>query len=124
MTSPVHSFSRTATEDTELRGKQIKKGQKVLMIYPSANRDAEQFDSPDEFRVERNPEHLAFGIGNHYCLGANLARMEMRVAFDEILRRMPDMEYAAGGPVIVPSALVRSCVEMKVRYTPESKQAA
>jgi len=124
MTSPVHSFGRTATEDTELRGKQIKKGQTVLMIYPSANRDAEQFEDPNTFKVERNPQHLAFGIGNHYCLGANLARMEMRVTFGELLRRLPDMEYAAGGPVVHPSALVRSCVEMKVRYTPERKKAA
>jgi cholest-4-en-3-one 26-monooxygenase len=124
LTSPVHSFGRTATEDTELHGKQIKKGQTVLMVYPSANRDAEQFEDPDAFKVERNPDHLAFGIGNHYCLGANLARMEMRVTFDELLRRLPDMEYSAGGAVIHPSALVRSCVEMKVRYTPERKKAA
>jgi cytochrome P450 family 142 subfamily A polypeptide 1 len=124
LTSPVLSFGRTATEDTELRGKQIKKGQTVLMVYPSANRDAEQFEDPEVFKIERNPAHLAFGIGNHYCLGANLARMEMRVAFDELLRRIPDMEYTAGGPVIHPSALVRSCVEMKVRYTPERKKAA
>lgn len=124
LTSPVHSFGRTAIEDTELRGKRIKKGQTVLMIYPSANRDPDEFEDPDVFKVERNPQHLAFGIGNHYCLGANLARMEMRVAFGELLRRLPDMEYAAGGPVLHPSALVRSCVEMKVRYTPESKRRA
>ena len=118
--SPVHSFSRTVTADTMLHDKEIKKGQKVLMIYPSANRDEDIFDDPDHFDVERNPQHLAFGIGNHFCLGANLARMEMRVAFAEILRRFPDMQYAADGPVIKPSALVRSCMEMKVRFTPES----
>jgi cholest-4-en-3-one 26-monooxygenase len=121
--SPVHSFSRTATRDTELRGRRVRAGEQVLLLYPSANRDAEVFDAPDSFRVERNPQHLGFGVGGHFCLGANLARMEMRVAFEELLRRLPDMEYAAGGPVVVPSALVRSCVELKVRFTPERRAA-
>ena len=123
LVSPVHSFSRTATRDTELRGRTIRAGEQVLLLYPSANRDAEVYDEPDAFRVERNPQHLGFGVGSHFCLGANLARMEMRVAFEHILRRLPDMEYAAGGPVVVPSALVRSCVEMKVRFTPERRAA-
>jgi len=120
LVSPVQSFSRTATQDTELHGRSIKKGQQVLMLYPSANRDEDVFDDPDTFKVERNPQHLGFGIGNHFCLGANLARMEMRVAFRELLRRLPDMEYADGGPLLKPSALVRSCVHMRVRYTPEA----
>lgn len=123
MISPVQSFSRTATRDTELHGRAIKQGQQVLMLYPSANRDEDVFEDPDTFKVERNPQHLGFGIGNHFCLGANLARMEMRVAFRELLRRLPDMEYDDGGPVMKPSALVRSCVHMRVRYTPESTQA-
>jgi cytochrome P450 family 142 subfamily A polypeptide 1 len=120
MVSPVHSFSRKATRDTELRERAIQAGQDVLLLYPSANRDADVFEAPDTFRVERNPHHLGFGIGSHFCLGANLARMEMRVAFEELLRRVPDMEYAGGGPVVVPAALVRNCTEMKVRFTPES----
>jgi cytochrome P450 family 142 subfamily A polypeptide 1 len=120
MISPVHAFARTATADTRLRDRSICAGQRVLLLYPSANRDADVFDEPDRFRVERNPHHLGFGVGNHFCLGANLARMEMRVAFEELLRRLPDMAYADGGPVLVPSALVRSCVEMKVRFSPEA----
>ena len=120
LVSPVLSFGRTVTRDTTLRGKSLKKGDTVLMIYPSANRDADVFDRPDEFDVERNPTHLGFGIGNHFCLGANLARMELRVALEEILRRVPDMEYAAGGPEFSPSSLVRSCKRMVVRFTPES----
>ena len=116
--SPVHSFSRTATRDTVLRDREIEKGQKVLMLYPSANRDADVFDDPDRFDVERNPHHLGFGMGSHFCLGANLARMEMRVGLEELLRRLPDMEYATGGPIVKPSALVRSCTEMRVRFTP------
>jgi len=119
LTSPVVSFLRTATEDTELVGKRIKKGEKVLMLYPSANRDADVFDRPDELDIDRNPQHLAFGIGNHFCLGANLARMELRVAFRELLRRTPDMRYANGGPVMAPSALVRSFQRMDVVFTPE-----
>jgi cytochrome P450 family 142 subfamily A polypeptide 1 len=120
LVSPVRSFGRTATQDTELRGKTIEKDQKVLITYPSANRDPREFEDPDRFDVERNPHHLAFGIGNHFCLGANLARMEMRVAFEELLRRIPDMEYTDGGPELQPSALVRSCMHMHVRFTPEA----
>jgi cholest-4-en-3-one 26-monooxygenase len=120
MVSPVHSFARTVTQDVELRGRQLKAGQQVLIIYPSANRDVAAFPDPDVFRVDRNPTHLGFGVGTHFCLGANLARMEMRVAFRELLRRLPDMEYAAGGPVLKPAALVRTCVEMQVRFTPET----
>jgi cytochrome P450 family 142 subfamily A polypeptide 1 len=123
LVSPVHSFSRTLTRDTELRGKRLLEGQKVLLVYPSANRDAEVFADPDRFVIDRNPVHLAFGVGPHFCLGANLARMEMTVAFGEILRRFPDMTYAAGGPEIRPSALVRSCVHMQVKYTPDQARA-
>jgi cytochrome P450 family 142 subfamily A polypeptide 1 len=117
--TPILSFSRTATEDTELRGKKIEKGDKVLMLYPSANRDADQYEAPDELRLDRRPQHVAFGIGAHFCLGANLARMELRVALEEILRRMPDMELAGEAPEYRPNALVRSCVHMNVRFTPE-----
>lgn len=118
--SPVRSFARTATEDTELCGRTIEKGQKVLMVYPSANRDEEVFEAPDELRIRRKPHHLAFGIGTHFCMGANLARMELHVALGELLRRLPDMEYSEGGPEIMPHSLVRACTRMRVRYTPES----
>jgi cytochrome P450 family 142 subfamily A polypeptide 1 len=119
LVSPVRSFGRTATRPAELRGRRIEEGQALLLLYPSANRDAEEFEDPDVFKPERNPHHLGFGIGNHYCLGANLARMEMRVTFEELLRRLPAMEYASAGPELRPSALVRSCVHMPVRFTPE-----
>ena len=120
LTSPVISFVRTATQDTELRGQKIRQGQRVLMLYASANRDASQFENPDALQVERNPHHLAFGLGNHFCMGANLARMEMRVALREILRRFPDMEYAAGGPEMGRSSLVRSCMHLHLNFTPEA----
>ncbi|MAG30996.1 MAG: hypothetical protein CL908_08910 [Deltaproteobacteria bacterium] len=118
--SPVRSFGRTVTRDVEIGDKSLKAGQRVLIVYTSANRDEAQFDAPEEFRIDRGAQHLAFGLGNHFCLGANLARMEMRVAFREVLRRMPDIEYAAGGPVMLPSALVRTCAEMQVKFTPEA----
>jgi cytochrome P450 family 142 subfamily A polypeptide 1 len=123
MVSPVHSFARTATQDVTLRDKQIRQGQQLLIIYPSANRDADVFEDADSFKVERNPQHLGFGVGTHFCLGANLARMEMRVAFRELLRRLPDMEFSNGGPVVKPAALVRSCTEMQVRFSPERRAA-
>ena len=119
LVSPVLSFARTATQDTELGGVPIKQGQKILMVYGSANRDEAQFENPDAFDVDRNPQHVAFGIGNHFCLGANLARMELRVALKELLRRIPDMEYATTGPEFGKSALVRSVQHMHVRFTPE-----
>ncbi|MDX2379615.1 MAG: cytochrome P450, partial [Acidimicrobiia bacterium] len=92
----------------------------VLVLYPSANRDADKFDDADAFRVDRNPQHLAFGIGPHFCLGASLARMEMRVVFATVLRRMTDLAYADPdrGAVVEPSALVRNCTEMRITYTP------
>jgi cytochrome P450 family 142 subfamily A polypeptide 1 len=116
--SPVLNFARTATQDTELRGKKIKKGEKILLMYPSANRDADVFENPDAFIADRNPNpHLAFGIGNHFCLGANLARMEIRVVLEEVLTRMPNMEYTDGPPSVHPSLLVRSFTRMPVRFT-------
>jgi cytochrome P450 family 142 subfamily A polypeptide 1 len=121
MVSPVHSFARTATRTTTLGDKTIEAGQRILLLYPSANRDEDVFPDADSFRVDRNPAHLGFGLGPHFCLGANLARMEMRVAFEELLRRFPDMEYAdAEGAVVVPSSLVRSCVRMNLKFTPEA----
>ncbi len=124
LVSPVLSFQRTATRDTALAGVPIEQGQRVLMLYGSANRDEAVFPDPDAFQIDRNPHHLAFGIGNHFCLGANLARMELRVAFGELLRRLPDMEYSSGGPEFGSSALVRSVRHMFVRFTPESETAA
>jgi len=95
-TSPVIQFCRTATEDGELRGKKIRAGQNLCLFYPSANRDEEVFDDPFAFRVDRKPNpHLAFGIGEHFCLGANLARLELRVAFRHLVKRLEDVELAA-----------------------------
>jgi cytochrome P450 len=96
---PVVQFRRTATRDTEIRGQRIREGEKVVMFYPSANRDEELFEAPDRFAIRRTPNpHLAFGGGGaHYCLGANLARLEIRCLFDAVLDRLREIELA--GPV-------------------------
>ena len=116
----VHYFRRTLTEDTEIRGQRIRKGEKVAMWYPSANRDEDVFRDADRFDVTRHPnDHLAFGIGEHFCIGASLARMELQVIFKEILTRLPDMELAAP-PRRLRSNFVNGCKEMRVQFTPES----
>ncbi|MEE2665424.1 MAG: cytochrome P450 [Myxococcota bacterium] len=94
-TSVVRALCRTVTRDTELCGKQLLEGQRVLMIYTSANRDERVFDAPHEFRVDRTPnEHLTFGFGAHYCLGANLAKMEIAVVMREVVSRLPGLRLA------------------------------
>ncbi len=120
--SAVIEFRRTATCDTELRGHTIRAGDKVLIYYISANRDAEVFPAPDRFDVGRTPnDHLAFGIGEHFCLGSNLARVEIRVMFEELLRRLPDIELA--GPVDrLRSSLINGIKRMPVVFTPERQR--
>jgi cytochrome P450 len=88
-------FRRTATRDVELGGQTIRKGEKVVLWYVSSNRDASRFEDPDRFDVRRDAEHQAFGAGGrHYCLGTALARLELRILFEETLRRYPAMEPA------------------------------
>jgi len=118
--SPVISMRRTASCDTEIAGQPIRENDKVVMFYPSANRDADVFEHPDEFDVTRDPNpHLAFGWGPHFCLGASLARGEIRGIFSELLTRLPDIEVS--GPVRrLRSSTVNSIKSMPVRFTPES----
>jgi cytochrome P450 family 142 subfamily A polypeptide 1 len=95
--SPVISFSRTVTSDTELRGRSLSAGDVVLNVYPSANRDADVFEDPDAFHLDRSPNlHLAFGTGPHFCLGANLARTEIRILLEELFTRLPDIHVPEG----------------------------
>jgi cytochrome P450 len=97
-TTPVIQFARTATEDTEIRGQKIKAGESVCLFYPSANRDEEVFEQPFKFDISRDPNpHIAFGLGEHFCLGANLARLELKVIFSQLAQRLDDAELA--GPV-------------------------
>src|SRR5438445_675158 len=117
--SPVMYFRRTATRDAELRGQPIREGDKLTVWYGSANRDEEVFPHADRFDVGRTPnDHLAFGIGHHFCLGANLARLEIQIMFEELLRRLPDIELA--GPVErLRSNFINGIKRMPVRFTPE-----
>ncbi len=97
-TTPVIQFCRTPIRDTEVRGTKIRAGQNLCLFYPSANRDEEVFDDPFAFRVDRTPNrHIAFGIGEHFCLGANLARLELRVVLRHLIERVDAIELA--GPV-------------------------
>jgi cholest-4-en-3-one 26-monooxygenase len=92
-TSPIIAFRRTATEATTIRGQAIEEGDKVVLYYASANRDEDVFEAPDVFDVRRSPNpHLAFGTGQHFCLGATLARLEIRILFEALLRRFPKMK--------------------------------
>ena len=116
-TSPVMHFERFVTKDTEIRGVKIKEGEEVCLWYPSANRDEDVFgDTGDTFIVDRNPnEHIAFGKGEHFCLGANLARFELRVLFEELMKRMPNMELAKE-PERLRSNFLAGVKRMRVSY--------
>jgi len=119
--TPVMYFRRTATRDTELRGVPIKENDKVVVYYTSANRDEDVFRDPFRFDVGRTPnEHLAFGVGQHFCLGNSLARLEIKVMFEELLRRLPDLELA--GPVRrLRSNFINGFKSIPVRFTPEKR---
>lgn len=103
--NPLHYFRRTATGDTELGGQAIAAGDKVAMYYTSANRDETVWDDPQRFDIRRSPNpHLSFGIGEHFCLGVHLARLEGRVFFEELLGTFGDVQLA-GEPVRLRSNL-------------------
>jgi cytochrome P450 len=123
--SPVISFTRTITEDHEYQGHRFEQGQRVLLLYQSANRDEAVFDDPDTFKVDRSPNpHLGFGIGTHYCLGANLARAEIKVVFQELFARLPDIRAAEGAvPVRGDNTLVIALQHLPAVFTPERATA-
>ncbi len=114
--SPVKQFMRTATDDYVLRGVPIAAGESVLLSYPSANRDEDVFDHADRFDVGRNPnKHLAFGFGAHYCLGAQLARMEGRALYTELIPRLKSIELA-GDTSYMQTLFVGGPKHLPVRY--------
>ena len=109
-------FRRTATKDTEIGGRQISEGDKVLMWYVSSNRDESVYEDADRFDVLRNPEHQAFGAGGrHFCLGTALARLELRILFEQTLRRFPEMKLA-GQPEPVVGAFLNQLKSLPVSW--------
>lgn len=117
--SPFIAIARTATRDTELDGHQIKEGDKVLIYWASANHDGAQFSNPDEFDLERagNP-HIAFGAGPHRCIGSNVARQTIRIALEELIRRVEDIRPADGAQIHFHSTLTRAPLDLPITFTP------
>jgi len=118
--TPILNMRRTATEDHELHGQAIRAGDELLLMYSSANRDERAFEDPDALDVTRQlNHHVAFGFGTHFCLGASLARLEIRVLFEELLRRIPEWRLADGAaPRKVPSAFACAYDAIPVEFTP------
>jgi cytochrome P450 family 142 subfamily A polypeptide 1 len=118
--SPIKNMARTATTDVELGGERIPAGEKLLLLYPSANRDASVFPDADTFDLRRTPnEHVAFGFGPHFCLGASLARLELRVVFEQLLARLPDLALVDDRePAHRPANFVSGYESMPVTFGP------
>ncbi len=115
-TTPVKHFMRSATQDTELRGRHIAKGDWLMLCYLSGNRDEEVFEAPDAFRVDREPNrHLGFGYGPHLCLGQHMAKMEMRILFEELIPRLDSIEFN-GQASLTASNFVSGPKSLPVKY--------
>lgn len=112
---------RCATKDVELGGVTIHKGDQLILMLCSANRDSAEFEDPDELDLERHPNrHLSFGSGAHRCLGSHLARIELSIALEELHRRIPDYDLVDSDPPILHSSQVRGCARLPIRFTPET----
>ena len=117
--SPVKNMTRTLTRDAELCGQPLRAGDKALLLYESANHDEAHFDAPERFDVGREPnDHLAFGFGAHFCLGASLARVEIASMTEHVLRRLPDLELATDEPL---PRFLGAPTAMPVRFTPTAR---
>ena len=118
--TPILNMRRTVTVDHEMHGQHLREGDQVLLMYGAANTDDRQFDEPDRFDVTRRPgHHVAFGFGTHFCLGANLARLELRILFEELLREAPGFRLAPGPePAFAPGYFTRTLRELWVDFRP------
>jgi len=121
--SPIKNMNRTATRELEWHGKTIREGDKLLLLYQAANQDERVFEEPQRFDVERDPNpHVAFGgYGAHFCLGSSLARLELRIMFEVLLDRLPDLELATRDPLpLRPNNFIVGIEEMPVVFAPRS----
>jgi cytochrome P450 family 142 subfamily A polypeptide 1 len=117
--SPIKNMSRTTTCDIDIGGRRLRAGETVVLLYESANFDESHFADAERFDVLRAPnEHLAFGFGAHFCLGATLARIELQAMFERLLTRLPDLELACDGQ---PARSITGISEMPVRFTPTAR---
>jgi cholest-4-en-3-one 26-monooxygenase len=118
--TPIKNMSRSVTKDVEIAGQHLHPGDQLMLMYPSANRDDAVFADPFRFDVRRDPNpHLAYGFGPHFCLGASLARLELKVMFEQILTRLPDLELATDEPLPYRNSnFIVGPEAMPVRFTP------
>jgi cytochrome P450 family 142 subfamily A polypeptide 1 len=118
--SPIKNMARTVTRDVDYGGQSFKEGEKLLLLYPSANRDEAEFTDPFRFDVAREPNaHVAFGYGSHLCLGHSLARLELRTMFTTLFERLPDLALIDDAePAYRPANFVSGYLTMPVRFTP------
>jgi cytochrome P450 family 142 subfamily A polypeptide 1 len=125
--TPIKTMCRTVTRDVEFWGQRLSEGEEVLLLFEGANRDPEKFEEPFRFDITRHPnEHVAFGFGTHYCLGQALARLELVVMFEQLMRRLPDLELAADPETLPrrPANFVSGLESMPVRFTPSAPVGA
>ncbi|HUD15608.1 MAG TPA: cytochrome P450, partial [Acidimicrobiales bacterium] len=125
--SPIKNMARTATRDVELDGATIAAGQEIILLYPSANRDAAVFEKPDDFDIHRSPNpHMAFGFGAHFCLGNQLARLELKVMVDRLLARLPDLHLTVERDALPrrEANFISGIEEMPVAFSPTSPVGA
>ncbi len=121
-TSPLKNMARTITADTEFHGTALHQGEKMILLFESANFDAAVFGDPENFRIQRDPNsHLAFGFGTHFCLGNQLARIELRNMTRRLVQRLPDMELASDDALpLRPANFVSGLERMPVKFTPSA----
>ena len=122
-TSPVKNMCRTLTDDTEFHGTSLRAGEKIMLLFDSANFDESVFENPDQFDIRRDPNnHVAFGFGTHFCLGNQLARLELRLMTDRVLNRLPDLRLAADDDVLPlrPANFVSGLESMPMVFTPSA----
>jgi cytochrome P450 family 142 subfamily A polypeptide 1 len=122
-TAPVKNMARTITADTEFHGTQLNQGEKIILLFESANFDEKVFTDPERFNIERYPNnHLAFGFGTHFCLGNQLARLELSIMQTRLLQRLPDLKLASPDADLPlrPANFVSGLEKMPVAFTPSA----